>query len=663
MGVETNRAISYLIEFLAWQRSARLTTALVPVRAGLVRSGSRNVDVLGLFVAQRRELNSERIQMKAGNLQHSTKKSTEMKTQEEHARSFPRDRGSQQRRLLNDAPYLLVELLRQDVNVAACKLAGLALFPQLELRESLVRKRVGHDERRVTRRAAQVQKTPFGKDYHTMAIFEDELVHLSAPGLLSVRADGLRSDPHLRLDVDALGGALQALHVNLVVKVPDVAHDGVVLHLLHVRSKDDPLVSRGRDEDVRLAQHGLEPHDAEAFHGGLQRADRVDLGDVHNGPRSLQGLGAPFAHVAEAAHHRALAGEHDVRSPHDAVRQRMLASVEVVELGLGDRVVDVDRGEEQLLLLLHAIQAVDARGRLLGDAHAASSHLVPALRILLELAGNDAEHDLELGIVRAVRIRHHAVLLVVHLSLVALVDQKREVSAVVHDQIRAVALAVVLGPGARLQGALPVLRKRLSLPGEDRRAAVAGDRSRGVVLGGEDVARAPADVRAHRRQRLDQDGGLDRHVQRAGDPGASKGLGAELVAARHQTGHFLLGKLDLLAPELGEGNVRHVVVQRIAHGRQLLSRRDRAGGHQCFVLLRGAHVFAQLQRLDDAEGHLLQVQGVEVEAWHARLDHPSRRWRDPSAAPSKDCQGPFQLSRNRGSLTCRCAFPTRRRRL
>jgi hypothetical protein len=49
------------------------------------------------------------------------------------------------------------------------------------------------------------------------------------------------------------------------------------------------------------------------------------------------------------------------------------------------------------------------------------------------------------------------------------------------------------------------------------------DRRRGVVLGGEDVARGPAHFGAERLQRLDQHRGLDRHVQRAGDARALEG--------------------------------------------------------------------------------------------------------------------------------------------
>ena len=93
--------------------------------------------------------------------------------------------------------------------------------------------------------------------------------------------------------------------------------------------------------------------------------------------------------------------------------------------------------------------------------------------------------------------------------------------------------AVPSGPGQRLLGAPPVLLERLALPGEDGdalgvvRGAVRADRDRGggVVLGGEDVAAGPADLGAEGDQGLDQDCGLDRHVQGADDPGAAQRLG------------------------------------------------------------------------------------------------------------------------------------------
>ena len=75
-----------------------------------------------------------------------------------------------------------------------------------------------------------------------------------------------------------------------------------------------------------------------------------------------------LADIAEAGDDRDLAGQHDVGGAADRVDQRLLAAVKIVELRLGDAVVDVDRGERQLALLGDLVQAVDARGGFLADA-------------------------------------------------------------------------------------------------------------------------------------------------------------------------------------------------------------------------------------------------------------------------------------------------------
>ena len=85
-----------------------------------------------------------------------------------------------------------------------------------------------------------------------------------------------------------------------------------------------------------------------AFHRGLQGVDRVDLGDDHAGAQRLHRMGTALADVAVAGHDHDLAGHHDVGGPLDAVGQRFAAAVEVVELALGDRVVDVDGRHLQL---------------------------------------------------------------------------------------------------------------------------------------------------------------------------------------------------------------------------------------------------------------------------------------------------------------------------
>ena len=152
----------------------------------------------------------------------------------------------------------------------------------------------------------------------------------------------------------------------------------------------------------------------------------------------------------------------------------------------------------------------------------------------------------------------------------ALVDQHGGVAAVVQDHVRAqLRVGVGAGPGQDLLGSPPVFLQRLALPGEHGNALGVLDGSvadhhcgGGFVLGGEDVAGGPADLGAEGGEGLDQHGGLHRHVQRAGDPGALERLaGAELLAQGHESGHLVLGEADLVAACLGQGNVRNLVIE------------------------------------------------------------------------------------------------------
>jgi len=101
----------------------------------------------------------------------------------------------------------------------------------------LVGERAGHDKTGVSSGASQVQQATFSQHNDSMAVWEDEPVTL-------------------RLDVlplDALP-LHEASHVNLIVKVTNVADNGIVLHLGHVSGHDDVLVTSGGHEDVTGVQ-------------------------------------------------------------------------------------------------------------------------------------------------------------------------------------------------------------------------------------------------------------------------------------------------------------------------------------------------------------------------------------------------------------------------
>ena len=157
------------------------------------------------------------------------------------------------------ARHPLVEQLRQHVDLFLV-LAGVVV--QGDLGEHLVGERRGHHEAGVPGRTPEIQEPTIGEHHDAVPIRELPLVVL-------------------RLDVDMVHARylLEPSHVDLVVEVPDVAHDRLVLHAGHLLGRDDVPVAGRRDEDVGAVEHRLERVDLVALHRRLQRADRVDLGD------------------------------------------------------------------------------------------------------------------------------------------------------------------------------------------------------------------------------------------------------------------------------------------------------------------------------------------------------------------------------------------------
>ena len=218
-------------------------------------------------------------------------------------------------------------------------------------------------------------------------------------------------------------------------------------------------------------------------------------------------LGTALADVAVAGDYHDLAGDHHVGRTLDAVGQRFAATVEIVELALGDRVVDVDGRDLQLAPFMHLVEAMNAGGRFLGEAADAFEHLGKLV-----------------------------------------VDHRSEIAAVVENQVQCFAG----GEGECLLDAPIELLFAHTLPGVDGDARL-GDRAGGVILGAEDVAAAPGDLGAELNQRLNQHGSLDGHVQAASDASTGQRLRrAVLLSQRNQARHFVFRQEDLFASPLGE---------------------------------------------------------------------------------------------------------------
>jgi len=341
-----------------------------------------------------------------------------------------------------DADGLLATLAELDVLATENGILGLE---QSDLSEDLVGEGAGHDEGGVTGGTAQVDQAALGEQDDVLAVQEVAV--------------------HLGLDVlDGLSVGLEPGNVNLNVEVTNVADNGIVAHGLEVTADKDVTAASGGDEDLtdlRGLIHGL---DFEALNGGLESVDGVDLGDDNASTHGVEGLGTALADITVTGDDTDLTGDHDIGGTLDTVDEGLTAAVQVVELGLGNAVVDVDGGNLELALLQHAVQVVDTGGGLLGDTVAVVEHL---------------------GVLG--------------------VNEGGEVTTIVEDEVEL--LAILEGEELLLKTPL-VLLLGLTLPGEDGDAG-SGDGGGGVVLGGEDVAGGPGDLSTEVNEGLDQDGSLN----------------------------------------------------------------------------------------------------------------------------------------------------------
>ena len=324
---------------------------------------------------------------------------------------------------------------------------------------------------------------------------------------------------------------VQPGNIDLDIEMTNVTHDGFVLHRPEMFGGDKVAATGGGNYDVSLTDGVDHTLDFVAVHGRLQCADRVDLGHDDTAAGSGEGGSRALTYITISANHGYLTGQHDVGRAADGIHQGFLTAIFVVELRLGNGVVHVDGGHGQCALGDALIQTMYSGGGLFGDTF-------------------------YIGYQFRVFVKYHV----------------GEVTTIVQDHVERTIGAT------KEQGLLdaPVsLFVGLTFPGENTDAC-GSDRSSGMVLGGEDVARAPFYFGTEGYQRFNEHGGLDGHVQAAGDAGSLEGLRSAIFGTeRHQAGHFRLSETDLLAAPFCEADIFHLVgqgeidVRKCCHGHKV----------------------------------------------------------------------------------------------
>ena len=123
----------------------------------------------------------------------------------------------------------------------------------------------------------------------------------------------------LQVDIAYLS---QPSGVDFAVEMPDVANDGVLEHIFKMLPFDDSAASGRRDEDASFLDGLVHGRHLEAFHGGLEGVDGVDLGDEDAGAEGTESVGAAFADITVSGDDGNFARQHDIGSALDAIDQR-----------------------------------------------------------------------------------------------------------------------------------------------------------------------------------------------------------------------------------------------------------------------------------------------------------------------------------------------------
>merc|ERR1711971_1038037 len=166
----------------------------------------------------------------------------------------------------------------------------------------------------------------------------------------------------------------QQYHLNLVVEMADITNNGVVFHLFHMFQSDDFEITSCGNENVDFTNDRFHSDHLEPFHACLEGTDRITLCNEHTGASTPHGKRAALTNITVAADKRPFATDHDIRSAHDTIWERVTASIHVVKFRLGHAIVHVDSREQQFAFGCHLFQPVHPCGRFLADTVACLGH-------------------------------------------------------------------------------------------------------------------------------------------------------------------------------------------------------------------------------------------------------------------------------------------------
>ena len=137
---------------------------------------------------------------------------------------------------------------------------------------------------------------------------------------------------------------------------------------------------------------------------------------------------------------------------------------------------------------------------------------------------DDGLEIIELNIVCGSGVSYITILEEQVLRLLTLMDEKSHITPIINNQVRSMTLTIILRLYQGIQDSVPVILETITLPGKYRIIFIMRNDSHSVVLGRENISRAPTEVTVEGLGSLNQNYHLDGHVERSRNIGATRNL-------------------------------------------------------------------------------------------------------------------------------------------
>ena len=134
---------------------------------------------------------------------------------------------------------------------------------------------------------------------------------------------------------------IQRTHLNFVVKMSNIANDGLVLHTFHILESDDIFIPGSCDINISFRQGLFHRLDFIALHGSLQCTNRIHFRYHYSSAKTAHGLGTAFPNITIAADHNHFSGDHHIGCPFNAIGQWFTVAINIIKFGFGNGIIHI----------------------------------------------------------------------------------------------------------------------------------------------------------------------------------------------------------------------------------------------------------------------------------------------------------------------------------